>query len=56
MIIKKVFGTTSSTEIEKMDSSQLNHCRQVLEDLFKSLSAAKPDDPLAYLDQVEQAA
>jgi len=50
------FGTTSTTEIEKMDAAQLNHCRAVLEDLFKTLSAANPEDPLAYLNQLDQAA
>ncbi|MBS4036214.1 MAG: AAA family ATPase [Ignavibacterium sp.] len=56
VIIKKVFGTTSTTEIEKMDAAQLNHCRAVLDDLFKTLSAANPEDPLAYLNQLDQAA
>ena len=56
VIIKKVFGTTSTTEIEKMDAAQLNYCRAVLEDLFKTLSAANPEDPLAYLNQLDQAA
>jgi hypothetical protein len=56
VIIKKIFGTTSNIEIEKMDASQLNHCRALLEELFKSLSAAQPEDPIAFLNQLEQAA
>jgi hypothetical protein len=39
-----------------MDAAQLNHCRVPLEELFKSLSAAQPEDPIAYLNQLDQAA
>lgn len=56
VIIKKIFGTTSNIEIEKMDAAQLNHCRALLEELFKSLSAAQPEDPIAFLNQIDQAA
>ena len=56
VIIKKIFGTTSNTEIEKMDAAQLNHCRALLEELFKSLSAAQPEDPIEYFNQMELAA
>ena len=45
-----------NTEIEKMDAAQLNHCRALLEELFKSISAAQPEDPIAYLNQLDQAA
>ena len=55
VIIKKIFGTTSNIEIEKMDAAQLNHCRALLEELFKSLSAAQSEDPIAYLNQLDQA-
>lgn len=34
MIIQKIFGTTSKTEIEKMNYPQLNFCRSELEELF----------------------
>lgn len=34
MIIQKIFGTTSKTEIEKLDSSKLNFLRQELEEFF----------------------
>lgn len=56
VIIKKVFGTTSTTEIEKMDAAQLSWCRSLLEELFASLSAANPEDPISFLNQLEQAA
>ena len=36
-IIEKVFGTTSQTEIDKMDHSELSMRRNLLEDLFKQL-------------------
>ena len=41
MIIKKVFGTTSKTEIEKMDHTELNWHRQELEELFEELKNSK---------------
>jgi hypothetical protein len=56
VIIKKIFGTTSNTEIEKMDAAQLNHYRALLEELFQELSAAQPEDPIAFINQLEQAA
>ncbi len=56
VIIKKIFGTTSNTEIEKMDAAQLNHYRALLEELFQEISAAQPEDPIAFINQLEQAA
>ena len=56
VIIKKIFGTTSATEIEKMDAAQLNHYRALLEELFQEISAAQPEDPIAFINQSEQAA
>ena len=38
-----------------MDAAQLNHCRALLEELFQSLSAAQSEDPIAYLNQLDQA-
>lgn len=37
MIIQKIFGTTSKTEIEKMEITQLNYRRSELEELFASM-------------------
>ena len=56
LIIKKIFGTTSTTEIEKMDAAQLNHYRALLEELFQKISAAQFEDPIAFINQSEQAA
>lgn len=53
VIIKKVFGTTSNTEIEKMDAAQLNHCRALLEELFKEISAAQPEDPINFVNEFD---
>ena len=39
-----------------MDAAQLNRCRAVLEDLFKTLSAVNPEDPLAYPNQLNKEA
>ena len=52
VIIEKVFGTTSSTEIEKMDAHQLSHHRSQLEELFKELSAAQPEDPINFINSI----
>lgn len=52
VIIKKIFGTTSTTEIEKMDAAQLSWCRSLLEELFASLSAANPEDPIAFVNEL----
>ena len=38
-----------------MDAAQLNHCRALLEELFQSLSAAQSEDPIAYLNHLDQA-
>ena len=37
LIIEKIFGTTSHTEIEKMSFTELNHRKEELEELFKEL-------------------
>ena len=46
VIIKKIFGTTSTTEIEKMDAAQLKSLQSTSgRTLSRSLSAAQPEDP-----------
>ena len=45
-IIQKVFNTTSKTEIEKMDSNELNFRRQELNELFKELETNNIEDPI----------
>ncbi len=41
MIIKKIFGTTSKTEIEKMEHTELNWRRQQLEELFEEMKTVE---------------
>ena len=48
-IIQKVFNTTSKTEIEKMDSNELNFRRQELNDLFKELETNNIEDPIEFI-------
>jgi hypothetical protein len=43
-IIEKIFGTTSTTEIEKMQYTELNFRRQELEELFELLKES--DNPI----------
>ncbi len=43
-IIEKIFGTTSITEIEKMQYTELNFRRQELEELFEMLKES--DNPM----------
>ncbi|MBI5730274.1 MAG: hypothetical protein HY963_03965, partial [Ignavibacteriales bacterium] len=47
MIIQKIFGTTSKTEIEKMNVGQLNFNRAALEELFTELKEI--ENPIEYL-------
>lgn len=49
-IIKKIFKTTSKTEIEKMLPQELNYRRQELEELFKGLEEMKSENPLAFIN------
>ena len=47
-IIEKIFGTTSTTEIEKMQYTELNFRRQELEELFEMLKESEnPMDVIA---------
>ena len=48
-IIQKVFNTTSKTEIEKMDSNELNFRRQELNELFKELETNNIEDPIEFI-------
>lgn len=48
MIINKIFGTTSKTEIEKMDAGELNWRRQELQDLFEQLKNS--ENPIELLN------
>lgn len=47
MIIQKIFGTTSKTEIEKMNVGQLNFNRATLEELFTEIKEI--ENPIEYL-------
>ena len=53
MIIQKIFGTTSKTEIEKMNAGQLNFNRASLEELFAELKEI--ENPVEYLTNYKQA-
>ncbi|MCB9096082.1 MAG: hypothetical protein H6630_00235, partial [Arcobacter sp.] len=48
-IIQKIFNTTSKTEIEKMDSNELNFRKQELEELFHELEINTPEDPTEFI-------
>jgi len=50
-IIQKIFGTTSKTEIEKMDSKILEVTRKDLIALFANLKEHQPEDPLTYISE-----
>lgn len=50
LIIQKVFGTTSKTEIEKMKPEELNYRRQELEELFEEITTEEPDNIFDYID------
>ncbi|MBE0571970.1 MAG: AAA family ATPase [Ignavibacteriaceae bacterium] len=52
-LIKKVFGTTSSIEIEKMDAHQLSYHKEQLEELMKELANAQPEDPVNFINSIE---
>ena len=54
LIIQKVFGTTSKTEIEKYPISALNNCRVELEELFLILN--NRDDKIDFMLQYDKAA
>ncbi len=49
-IVQKVFGTTSKTEIEKMDSKILEVRRKDLANLFEELKTVLPDDALEFIN------
>ena len=49
-IISKVFGTTSKTEIEKMDSQILEVKRKDLTNLFAMLKSEQPEDVLSFVE------
>jgi len=48
LIINKIFGTTSKTEIEKMDHTELNFRRQELEELFEQLKEV--ENPMEFIE------
>ena len=48
-IIEKVFGTTSQTEISKMDHKLLKKKRLELEDMFIHLSSAQPENVIDWV-------
>lgn len=48
-IIQKIFNTASKTEIEKMDSNELNFRKQELEELFKELTNKNVKDPIEFI-------
>jgi hypothetical protein len=48
MIIQKIFGTTSKTEIEKLDGPKLNYLRQELEDFFTEYNTR--EDKAAFIE------
>jgi len=48
-IVQKVFGTTSSTEIEKMNSNILEVRRQDLDDLLNSIKSDEPENVTEYV-------
>lgn len=52
VLIKKVFGTTSNTEIEKMDAHQLSHHREILEEVFQELENTNPEDPVNFINSI----
>ncbi len=49
-IIQKIFNTTSKTEIEKMDSNELNFRRQELDELFNELKQNEPENPIEFIE------
>ncbi|MBU2507594.1 MAG: ATP-binding protein [Bacteroidetes bacterium] len=49
MIIQKIFGTTSKTEIEKMDAAQLNFKRSELDSFFNAFSTVD-DDKISFIE------
>lgn len=50
IIIQKIFGTTSKTEIEKMKPEQLNYCRQQLEELFNEIKNEQPENVFEFIN------
>jgi len=54
LIIQKIFGTTSKTEIEKFPISALNNCRVELEELFLVLNGR--EDKIDFMLQYDKAA
>ncbi len=58
VIIKKVFGTTSKTEIEKMSAAQLLFLKEFLELLFQALKDNLPENPVEFIEayNIEEAA
>ncbi len=49
VIIERIFGTKSQTEIAKMKPFTLKQHRQALEILFEELKEAAPEDPIVYI-------
>ncbi|MFZ1290781.1 MAG: AAA family ATPase [Melioribacteraceae bacterium] len=49
-IIKKIFGTTSKTEIEKMPYNDLSFKREDLENFFKELKEAQPENIIEFIN------
>jgi len=52
MIIQKIFGTTSKTEIEKMEFTQLNYRRSELEELFQEMK--NYDDKISFVENFKK--
>ncbi len=52
MIIQKIFGTTSKTEIEKMEFAQLNFRRSELDELFQEMKNF--DDKISFVENFKQ--
>jgi len=50
IIIQKIFGTTSKTEIEKMKPEQLNYLRQSLEELFTEIKNEQPENVFEFIN------
>ena len=49
VIIEKIFGTTSQTEISKMDHKLLKTKRLELEDMFMQLTSAQPENVIDWI-------
>lgn len=55
MIIEKIFGTASKTEIEKMQHTELNFRREELKELFEELKEINKDELISFLENYNKA-